>query len=113
MPMIANPAVAVLAMLGLLPPFVSAAATEAVTLSGTVACAKCTLKRADAKECQNVLRVAGAGDSVAEYYIGPTEAAEKFGEVCTETPRVSVTGAVSEKDGRKWIAPTRMERDRD
>jgi hypothetical protein len=88
---------------------VVAAAADEVTLEGKIACAKCTLKKADAKECQNVLLVKDADGKTAEYYIVVNEAAEKFGEVCTNTTDAKVTGTVSEKDGRKWITASKVE----
>jgi aspartate 1-decarboxylase len=84
-------------------------AADEVTLEGKIACAKCTLKKADAKECQNVLLVKDADGKTAEYYIVVNEAAEKFGEVCTNTTDAKVTGTVSEKDGRKWITASKVE----
>jgi len=83
----------------------------AVTLQGRVLCAKCALKKAAFKECQNVLLVPqerGQG-AEAEYYIVNNAVNEKFGEACMEAKKATVTGTVSEKDGLKWIAPTRME----
>lgn len=85
------------------------AAVEETTLSGKIMCAKCTLKKADAKECQDVLVVKGAGDATAEYYIVKNEVAEKFGHTCTGEKPATVTGTVSEKDGRKWIAASKIE----
>jgi hypothetical protein len=80
------------------------------TLNGEVMCAKCTLKKADAKECQDVLVVKGTGDATAEYYIVKNAVAEKFGHVCTGKTPATVTGTVTEKDGKKWIAATKMEK---
>jgi hypothetical protein len=88
---------------------VVAAAADEVTLEGKIACAKCTLKKADAKECQNVLLVKDADGKTAEYYITVNKTAEQFGEVCTNTTEAKVTGAVSEKDGRKWITASKVE----
>ena len=88
--------------------FVSATMAADVTLEGKVVCARCTLKKADAHECQNVLVVDEDGKDV-EYYMARNEVAETFGEVCTSTIKATVTGAVSEKDGRKWITPSRIE----
>lgn len=85
------------------------AAVEDTTLSGKIMCAKCTLKKADAKECQDVLVVKGAGDATTEYYIVKNEVAEKFGHTCTGEKAATVTGTVSEKDGKKWVAATKIE----
>ena len=84
-------------------------ASDEVTLEGKIACAKCTLKKADAKECQNVLLVKDADGKTAEYYITVNKTAEEFGEVCTNTTEAKVTGTVSEKDGRKWITASKVE----
>lgn len=88
---------------------VAAVAADEVTLEGKIACAKCTLKKADAKECQNVLLVENADGKPTEYYIAKSDAAEKLGEVCTNTTDAKVTGTVSEKDGRKWITASKVE----
>jgi uncharacterized protein DUF6370 len=85
------------------------AAADEVTLEGKIACAKCTLKKADAKECQNVLLVKDADGKTAEYYITVNKTAEQFGEVCTNMTEAKVTGTVSEKNGRKWITASKLE----
>jgi hypothetical protein len=88
---------------------VSAAAAEPVTLTGKVMCAKCTLKKADAKECQDVLVVPDAkGGTAAEYYLVKNAVQEKFGHVCTGEKPATVTGSVTEKDGKKWLEATKM-----
>jgi len=87
----------------------TAAFAADVTLSGKVACAKCTLKKADAKECQDVLVVAGEKGATTEYYIVKNAVFEKFGHQCKGEKAATVTGAVSEKDGKKWITPTKIE----
>lgn len=87
----------------------SPAAAEEITLSGSIMCAKCTLKKADAKECQDVLVVKNDSGATAEYYIVKNEVAEKFGHTCTGEKPATVTGTVSEKDGKKWIAATKIE----
>ncbi len=97
-------AIALVAALGL----ASAAFAADVTLTGNVACAKCTLKKADAKECQDVLVVAGANGATTEYYIVKNAVLKDFGHTCTGEKAVTVTGTVSEKDGKKWITPSRM-----
>lgn len=82
-------------------------AGDETTLSGSVMCAKCTLKKADAKECQDVLVV--KGEQAGEYYIEKNEVAKKFGHVCGGEKPAVVTGTVTEKDGKKWISPSTME----
>ena len=79
-------------------------------LSGTLVCAKCALKKADAHECQDVLIVADAKGAKTEYYVTKNEVAEKSGEACTLEIKATVTGTISEKDGRKWITPSKIEK---
>ena len=100
--------VAALALtIGLVAP--ASAADE--TLKGTVMCAKCTLKKADAKECQDVLVVKAATGATAEYYITKNAVAEKFGHVCTGETPATVTGrsprrtARSGSRRRRWRRP--------
>ena len=85
-----------------------AAAGDETTLTGNVMCAKCTLKKADATKCQDVL-VVKDGDKSAEYYVEKNEVAQKFGHVCGGEKPAVVTGTVTEKDGKKWISPSKME----
>ena len=79
-------------------------------LNGTLVCAKCALKKADAHECQDVLIVADAKGAKTEYYVTKNEVAEKSGEACTLEIKATVTGTISEKDGRKWITPSKIEK---
>jgi hypothetical protein len=78
--------------------------------SGSLLCAKCALKRADAHECQDVLIVTDAKGAKTEFYVTKNEVAEKAGEACTTEQKATVTGMVSEKDGRKWITPSKIEK---
>ena len=79
------------------------------TVTGKVMCAKCALKKADASKCQDVLVTKGEDGKVAEYYIEKTAAAEAFGHVCQNEKAAVVTGKVMKKDGKTWIAPSKME----
>jgi hypothetical protein len=83
-------------------------AADEMTVTGKVLCAKCTLKKADAKECQNVLVVKN-GEQTTEYYVTKNAVSEKFGHVCSGEKPATVTGAVTQKDGKTWITPTKME----
>ena len=83
-------------------------AGDATTLTGNIMCAKCTLKKADAKECQDVL-VVKDGSKTAEYYVEKNDVAKAFGHVCGGEKAAVVTGKVMEKDGKKWISATKME----
>ncbi len=77
---------------------------------GTLVCAKCALKKADAHECQDVLLVDDANGAKTEYYITKNEVAEKSGEACTLEIKATVTGTVSKKDDRVWLTPSKIEK---
>ena len=78
------------------------------TLKGEMVCAKCYLKRADAKECQDVLMVKDAKGVTSEFYITKNQVATESGEACMEPVAATVTGTVSEKDGREWLTATKI-----
>jgi hypothetical protein len=94
-------------MIGLVAAPVSA---EEMTLNGSVMCAKCKLKKADAKECQDVLVVKSDQGATVEYYVAKNAVSKEFGHVCNGETAATVTGEVTEKDGKKWIAPSKMEK---
>ena len=73
-------------------------AADETTVSGTLMCAKCALKKADASKCQDVLVVKDAAGATTEYYIAKNEALEKAGHQCKTEAKATVTGVVSEKD---------------
>jgi type 1 fimbria pilin len=81
---------------------------KTVTVSGKILCAKCTLHADDAKECQNVL-VAEVDGKKVEYYLAKNAITEEFGHVCKAEKSVIATGTVSEKDGKRWMTPTKMD----
>lgn len=82
-------------------------AGDAVTLEGTMVCAKCTLNE-DRKQCQDVLQTK-TDKGEANYYIVKNDVSNAFGHVCKDTKNVIVTGTVTEKDGAKWIDASKME----
>lgn len=79
-----------------------------VTVTGKIVCAKCSLHKADAKECQNVIVATVDGKSV-EYYLAKNKVSEEFGHVCQGEKNVVATGTVKEKDGKTWFDATKME----
>lgn len=86
---------------------VPAVAGDAITVEGKMVCAKCTLQKADAAECQDVLVVSGK-DGDQEYYLVANEVLENFGHVCQGKKPAVVTGTVQEKDGKMWLTATEM-----
>ena len=78
------------------------------TLKGDMVCAKCFLKKPDAKECQDVLLVKNATGEPTEYYVTKNDVAKQSGEACTTKIPATITGTVSEKDGRRWITATKI-----
>jgi hypothetical protein len=87
-----------------------AKAADETTVSGSLMCAKCTLKKADATKCQDVLVVKDDKGATTEYYIAKNEAADKAGHQCSKEAKATVTGVVSEKDGKKWITASKIEK---
>jgi hypothetical protein len=77
---------------------------------GTLVCAMCGLKKPDAKGCQDVLLVADASGEKTEYYITKNEVAKEAGEACTRQVKATVTGTVSERDGKSWLTPSKIEK---
>jgi len=77
---------------------------KSVTLSGKIVCAKCSLHKDDAKDCQNVLVADGK-----EYYLAKNTVTEEFGHVCKAEKQVVATGTIAEKDGHTWITATKIE----
>lgn len=78
------------------------------TLKGEMVCAKCYLKKADAKECQDVLLVKNTSGETIEYYVTKNKVSQESGEACTQKIPATIIGAVSEKDGRKWVTASKI-----
>ena len=91
---------------------VSMARAEETTLSGTMVCAKCTLKKADATKCQDVLVVKDDKGATTEYYIAKNAASEEAGHQCSKEAKATVTGTVSEKDGKQWIEASKIDKEK-
>ena len=80
------------------------------TLKGTITCAKCDLKEADA--CATVIKVKEDEKDVV-YYFDAKSHKKNHKTICQEPKKGSVTGTVSEKDGKKIITVTKIEFDKD
>ena len=80
-----------------------------VKVTGTLVCGKCQLK--ESAKCSNVLQVKEGG-KVVNYYLADKGNGEPYHEgVCggDKVENVTVTGAVAEKDGKKTLAPAKVE----
>ena len=99
---IAAYSIALLLLVGLVAP-VSAGDAETVTLDGEMKCARCTLKEEGLAKCQNVLIVKQDGEET-HYWLSASDANQEFGDVCMAKRPVTVTGTVTEKDGKMWLA---------
>ena len=80
-----------------------------VKLTGSLMCAKCKLKMEGVKKCTNALRVK-EGEKTVTYLLddkGNGEEYHKCGGDVKEN--VTVSGALTEKDGKKWVKPTKVE----
>jgi hypothetical protein len=81
----------------------ASAEDKEVTLKGTILCGKCELK--ETKDCANVIRVDEDGKEVVYYFKDNGKKEKYHKKICTEPKKGSVTGTVSEKDGKKYITP--------
>ena len=80
-----------------------------VKVTGTLVCGKCQLK--ETAKCSNVLQVKEK-DKTVNYYLTDKGTGESYHEgVCggDKVENVTVTGTVTEKDGKKTIKPTKVE----
>jgi hypothetical protein len=80
-----------------------------VKLTGTLVCGKCTLKMTP--KCSNVLQVK-EGEKTVNYFLDDKGNGETYHEgVCggEKVEGVTVTGTVSEKDGKKLLTATKVE----
>src|SRR5208337_3061159 len=83
-------------------------ASKEVTITGTMVCGKCTLH--ETKECQNVVQVEKDGKTV-NYYLKQNDVSKAAHDpICKGgSEKVTVTGTVSEKDGKEMMTPTKID----
>jgi Mrp family chromosome partitioning ATPase len=86
------------------------AADKEVTLKGKIMCAKCELKLKGISNCTTCIKVK-EGDKEVVYLFLDKGAREEYHEpVCGSGQKEgTVTGTVTEKDGKKWIKPKKVE----
>src|SRR5437588_5194378 len=89
-------------------------AAEVKTITGDAVCAKCALK--EQPKCQNVV-IADEGGTKTNYYLAPNAVSKKAHQglgICTASKdapvKVKVTGDVAEKDGKKVLTPTSIDK---
>ena len=77
---------------------------KATTLEGKLVCTKCKLSETD--KCGNAL-IVKEGDKEITYYLQDKGKAEKYHK-CSGEKDATVTGVVSEKDGKKIISNAKV-----
>jgi len=87
---------------------VQAADGKETTITGNMVCGKCKLH--ETEKCQNVVQVTENGATV-NYYLKQNEVSKAQHEaVCHgDTEKVTVTGTVKEKEGKKTLTPSKIE----
>ncbi len=76
-----------------------------VTLKGTITCTKCQLKETEA--CGNAIVVEKGGKKITYYFQDKGRKESYHKNFCTGAKKGSVTGVVSEKDGKHYIKPAK------
>jgi hypothetical protein len=98
-----------LTLLAILAVSAGAAADKEVTLKGKISCAKCELKLKGIRKCQTVIQVQEDGKEVTYFFLDRGNKEEYHEAVCGGGKKEgTVTGTVSEKDGKKWIKPSKV-----
>jgi Family of unknown function (DUF6370) len=84
------------------------AASKEVTITGSMVCGKCTLH--ESKSCQNVVQVEKDGKTV-NYYLKQNDVSKAAHDpICGgSSEKVTVTGAVTEKDGKEMMTPSKID----
>jgi len=84
-----------------------ALAASEVTVTGNLVCGKCNLH--ETETCQNVVQVPEDGKTV-NYYLKENDISKaEHGAICKGgSEKVTVTGKVKEKDGKKILTATKI-----
>lgn len=89
------------------PPMPAAEAKKEVTLKGIISCASCAFKVAD--KCHTAIKVTESGKDTI-YLFDAKADKEHHGDVCEAQYEGIVTGVVSEKDGKKYVTASKVEK---
>jgi len=89
-------------------PRLLAAEAKEVTITGSMVCGKCTLH--ETKSCQNVVQVQQDGKTV-NYYLAENDLSKaNHKAICGgDAEKVTVTGTVTEKDGKEMLTASKIE----
>ena len=86
------------------------AADKEVTLKGKIMCAKCALKMEGVRKCTTCIKVKEGDKEVVYLFLDKGNKEEYHEAVCGGDEKDgTVAGTVSEKDGKKWIKPSKVE----
>jgi hypothetical protein len=77
-----------------------------VTLKGTITCAKCDLK--ESAKCATVIKVTEGADKGVYYFDAKSHKANHK-TICQSPMEGTVTGTISEKDGKKYITVSKVD----
>lgn len=85
------------------------AAEKETTITGEGKCLKCALHKSDS--CQNVVEVKAKGSDKTTLYYLTGDVSKKFhkANLCGDTKKVTVTGALTAKDGKQEIEVAKIE----
>jgi len=80
-----------------------------VKITGEALCAKCELQ--ETSSCQMVIKTRGADGKEEKIYADNNKVSKDFhDEICQKNARVKAEGTITEKDGKKTIALTKIDR---
>ena len=94
-----------LALIGAVALTATAEEKKETTITGTITCAKCDLKLQDS--CNTVVKVKKDGKDVLYYFDAASKKYHK--DTCQEAKEGTVTGTVTEKDGKNWVKVSKVE----
>jgi hypothetical protein len=89
--------------------FVSNVRAEEQTIKGEAICAKCELH--ETEKCQTAIRTKVDGKDVIYYAVNNDVAKQFHKTICQGSAKVTATGTVTEKDGKKTIKLTKIDAD--